>query len=68
MDFDRWFNQQGRGETEEVDDTIYLHCCHCGKAEYVSLSQVMNGDIGWYTDTSFDEGEGLCGGGEGCTP
>jgi hypothetical protein len=65
-DFGSWFSEQGKGETEEIDDTIWLEC-HCGKWETVSRAAFENGDTGWYSEDP-DSGKGLCGGSQFCTP
>jgi hypothetical protein len=65
-DFGAWFAEQGKGETEDVDDTLYLKC-RCGKSEFISLAEYENGDTGWYSE-DLESGRGLCGGGPGCTP
>jgi hypothetical protein len=65
-DFGQWLADAGKGETEEVDDTIYLTCISCGRTEYVSLAEYENGDTGWLVD--LESGEGLCGGGQFCLP
>lgn len=70
MDFGKWFQDQGKGETEEVDDVYEFHCCGCGKEEYISMSEYETGDTGWYVEGHQTDGKylGVCGGGAHCTP
>lgn len=71
-DFHQWLNEQGKGQTEEVDDTVLLRCSGCGKEEYVSLSELENGDSGWYSDFDLSPGgvdeHARCGGSPRCLP
>ena len=70
-DFGAWFADQGKSETEEVDDVFNIRCGHCGKEEYISVCEYESGDSGWHTDEKPVPGDaiwGLCGGGPGCTP
>ena len=70
-DFGSWFNGQGKGETEEVDDVALFHCCGCGKEEYLSDAEYETGDYGWYVDPyNMTDGVylGVCGSGPHCLP
>lgn len=66
-DFGSWFGDQGKGETEEVDDVLWITCSHCGKSEPISKSEWESGDSDWYVEDWGDD-TGLCCGGLGCTP
>jgi hypothetical protein len=72
MDFDRWLNGQGRGETEEVDDSVSLECSGCGRFEYVSLAELENGDSGWVSYEKLEPGDydphARCCGSDRCLP
>lgn len=72
-DFGAWFSEQGAEKprtTEEIDDTIYF-VCSCGKWEYVSIAEFINGDTPWYWDHDIEPGGrylALCGSGPHCLP
>lgn len=70
-DFGEWLLQQGRGETEEVDNVFSIMCSGCGKEEYITVDEYESGDSGWYSDRKPQPGDaiwGLCGGTHRCTP
>lgn len=70
-DFGQWLADTGKGETEEVDDTVWLECTGCGKSECCSIAQVEAGDAGWYVEEEMKPGEtylGYCCGNPFCLP
>lgn len=70
-EFHHWFNEQGRGETEEVDDSVWLECRGCGKSVCESMGSVESGDVGWYIEEAMEPGgtyRGVCGGSQWCMP
>lgn len=66
-EFGQWFADVGKGETEELDDSLWLVCTGCGKSDVVSRAEFENGDSGWYSEDP-ESGEGLCTGSLFCLP
>jgi hypothetical protein len=68
-DFGSWFSEQGKGETEEVDEKVWLRCYGCAKDGHVSIKAMKNGDTGWYVEGEVEADgtyNGLCGGSQFC--
>lgn len=48
MDFDQWFNQQGKEETETADSLVYATCVCGARSDYVSEDELLEGR--WYAN------------------
>lgn len=70
-EFGQWFADQGKGQTEEIDDTCHFTCRGCGKSEYLSWAEYEAGDSGWWVESSEvgkPTASGVCGSGPYCIP